>query len=118
MVTHKEIGSKLKEARLQANFTQDEVSSTLAMSRQKLLKVEKGEGPIDTVLLSQLASLYGYSLDYFLSDEHSPERETHLAFRTDLLTENDQSLVDWGKQILRHIHDLNEIESEANQHDG
>jgi len=108
MLTHSELGARLKNARESSGYTQNASAIELGISRQKLISVEKGSGPIDTILLTAMASLYGYSVDYLLS-ESSDQVDIKLAFRSGELEDDDQNTINWARKILINIRDLNEI---------
>lgn len=110
MTTHNKLGKKLKEARLNSGFTQEKVSEILNISRQKLGQVEKGQGPLDTIIMKKLADLYGYSMSYFF--ETAPIEKTEdvqLAFRSFSLEKEDQEIINWARKVLFNINDLDEI---------
>jgi transcriptional regulator with XRE-family HTH domain len=108
MLTHAQLGSRLKDARESSGYTQQTAADGLGISRQKLISVEKGAGPIDTILLASMAKLYGYSVEFFLTD-NSDDVEIKLAFRADDLTLDDQETINWARKVLINIRDLNEI---------
>lgn len=108
MLTHSELGARLKDARESSGYTQQTAADGLGISRQKIISLEKGSGPIDTILLTSMAKLYGYSIDYFLSDNND-DVEIKLAFRADDLTAADQDAINWARKVLINIRDLNEI---------
>jgi len=114
MLTHADVGLRLKEARSMSNLTQTEAAEKLGISRQKLVNIEKGIGPIDTILLKKMSDLYGYSMEYFLSTEIDDAIEIKLAFRTEDLDKDDQQIINWARKILFNIRDLDEIFEEVN----
>ncbi|MGD6845191.1 helix-turn-helix domain-containing protein [Bacillus infantis] len=110
MLTHAQLGVRLKEARDLSGYTQQEAADKLNISRQKLIAVEKGSGPIDTLLLTSMAKQYGFSVDYFLMDTDNDDNvEIKLAFRADELEERDQKTINWARKILINIRHLNQI---------
>lgn len=108
MLTHAELGVRLKQARESSGYTQQSAADSLAISRQKLISVEKGTGPIDTLLLTSMAKLYGFSVDYFLSEEDD-DVEIKLAFRASDLEDGDQETLNWARKVLINIKHINEI---------
>ncbi|KIL31287.1 MULTISPECIES: helix-turn-helix transcriptional regulator [Bacillus] len=113
MLTHAELGAKLKEARSISGLKQQEAAENLNIGRQKLISIEKGMGPIDTVLLKKMADLYGFALDHFF-EEDNEEFDVKLAFRAADLEEDDQQTINWSRKILVNIGILNEICEELN----
>lgn len=57
--------AKLKQARLDAGLTQQDVTDKLGKARTFMSKVELGERRIDVVELKTLAKLYGKALSHF-----------------------------------------------------
>ena len=58
---------KLREARLEAGFTQVEVAQKLARPQSFISKCESGERRLDVVELQEFARLYGKPLSYFVN---------------------------------------------------
>lgn len=109
MLTHEMLGARLKEARASSGYTQNEAAQHLGISRQKLINIEKGATPIDTLLLKKMADLYGYTLDYFFSGNED-EVDIKLAFRAvDDVDNEDQETINWARKIILNIKNLNEI---------
>jgi transcriptional regulator with XRE-family HTH domain len=57
----------LREARRQANLTQEQVARRLRRPQSFVSKCESGERPVDVVELTAFAKLYRKGLDYFLA---------------------------------------------------
>ena len=63
-----DFATKLKEARKAAGMTQEQLASTLSVSRQAVTKWESGKGLPDIENLRLIASALGVSIDYLLDD--------------------------------------------------
>lgn len=61
-------GEKLKSARLDAGYTQEELASRLAISRAAVAKWESDRGMPDVTNLKALAAALNVSIDYLLDD--------------------------------------------------
>lgn len=61
-----EIVEKMKQARLDANLTQVEVSKKLKRPQSYISKIEAGEQRVDILELKKFAELYKKDLGYFL----------------------------------------------------
>lgn len=110
MLTYEKLGEKLKEARKLSGLTQEQAAVECAISRSKLIEIEKGNGPIDTVLLDTMANAYGFSISYFLEDDpNTEEAEFEFAFRANELEVEDQETVNWARKVLFSIRDIDEI---------
>ncbi|MGX8686736.1 MAG: helix-turn-helix domain-containing protein [bacterium] len=61
-------GEKLRNARLEAGYTQEELASKLIISRAAVAKWESGRGMPDVNNLKVLAEVLSVSIDYLLDD--------------------------------------------------
>jgi transcriptional regulator with XRE-family HTH domain len=107
------IGEKLQSARKDAGFNQEDIARELGISRNKMINVEKGEGPLDVVLLSRIAHLYGCSIEHFIDDSSSENQDISFAYRASELGENQKDIPVWGKRVLNNLRDLQSICREA-----
>ena len=64
-------GEKLKPARLQAGYTQEELAAILTVSRAAIAKWESDRGMPDVTNLKALAEVLNISTDYLLDDGSS-----------------------------------------------
>ena len=62
------LGEKIREARLAAGLTQEELAAKLAVSRQAVTKWEADKGMPDVGNLKAMAGLLDVSVDYLLDD--------------------------------------------------
>lgn len=62
------LGEKIKKARIENGFTQEELAEKLMVSRQAITKWEKDRGMPDVGNLKILAELLNVSVDYLLDD--------------------------------------------------
>lgn len=61
-----EIGSKLKEARIKRELTQEQVAETIGVSRQTMSNWENNKSYPDIISVIKLSDIYEISLDYLL----------------------------------------------------
>lgn len=66
-----EIGSKLKEARMRTEFTQEQVSDAIGVSRQTISNWENEKSYPDIVSVIKMSDLYDVSLDYLLKGKET-----------------------------------------------
>lgn len=66
-----EIGSKLKEARMRTEYTQEQVSDAIGVSRQTISNWENEKSYPDIVSVIKLSELYDVSLDYLLKGKET-----------------------------------------------
>ncbi len=64
-----DIGGKIKNARIRANLTQEQVADVLNVSRQTISNWENGKTYPDIVSVVKMSDLYGISLDHLLKEE-------------------------------------------------
>lgn len=74
MVTRQSIGLKLRGARERLGWSQGDVAQKLGIPRPRLVFIEQGQRPVDSVLLWRFAELYGKRLVDFLSDDRQPKQ--------------------------------------------
>lgn len=93
-----EIGKKLKDARIKAKFTQEEIAEELNVSRQTISNWENEKSYPDIISVIELSNLYSISLDDLLKgDEKMIE---HLEESTNIVKSNQKLL---GAIILNII---------------
>ena len=85
-----EIGSKLKEARVQCTMTQEQVAEELQVSRQTISNWENEKSYPDILSVIKLSDLYKVSLDELLKGDIKMIR--HLAESTNVVTSNKKLL--------------------------
>ncbi len=64
-----EIGSKLRQARLNTSLTQEKVATIIHVSRQTISNWENEKSYPDILSIVQLSELYNVSLDVLLKDD-------------------------------------------------
>ncbi len=68
---NKVIAKNMQELRKMAGLTQADLAQQLNYSDKAVSKWERGESMPDVAILKQLADLYGVTVDYLLTEEHS-----------------------------------------------
>jgi len=71
VVTLMDIGFKIKNARITANLTQEQVAQALGVSRQTVSNWENEKTYPDILSVVKMSDLYGISLDHLLKGEQS-----------------------------------------------
>lgn len=64
-----EIGNKLKTARNEANFTQEEIAEKLGVSRQTISNWENSKSYPDIISVIKLSDIYSITLDALLKED-------------------------------------------------
>ncbi|MFA6593884.1 MAG: helix-turn-helix transcriptional regulator [Candidatus Buchananbacteria bacterium] len=63
---YQRITERLKQARVDADFTQEEVAKRIKKPQSYVSKIEAGEQRIDIIELKVFAKLYKKEVDYFI----------------------------------------------------
>lgn len=103
------IGSRLAKARNSLGLSQDQVAEALGVKRPLISYWESGHRTIDSVNLSKLAALYGYSIHHFLAGPEAEFPEVNLGFRAKELSKNDLLTIGWAKRLVANLADLKEV---------
>jgi transcriptional regulator with XRE-family HTH domain len=64
-----QLARRLREAREYVGLSQEEVAFALSISRPAVGNIESGIRKVDAFELNKLSSLYGRTIEYFLSGE-------------------------------------------------
>ena len=74
-----EIGSKIRNARNEAGYTQERAAEALGVSRQTISNWENGRSYPDIVSVIRMSGLYSVSLDHLLKEEETM-KDTYTAY--------------------------------------
>ena len=77
------MGTNIKQLRLQNNLTQDQVAEKLGVSYQAVSKWENNTNTPDITLLPQIANLFDISIDALFSDDLTACSELHPFMKED-----------------------------------
>lgn len=109
-LTYELIGQRLKAAREQLGLKQNQVGEYLNVKREIISYYETGARPIDTITLSKLSNLYGYSLSYFLGTEDNAKNQmVAAAFRAQDLSPDDLKTIGWVKRFTLNLSSINKM---------
>ncbi len=75
-----DIGGKIKNARINAGLTQEQVAEFLSVSRQTISNWENGKTYPDIVSVVKLSDLYDISLDHLLKEEKPMSKSDYLNY--------------------------------------
>jgi len=91
--TAEQVGAIIKELRIKANMTQEQLASKILVSSQAVSKWEKGECYPDIQQLGSLCDFFAVSLDYILNG--SPIiKKTKTSYRVYEIVENESSRIE------------------------
>jgi Zn-dependent peptidase ImmA (M78 family)/transcriptional regulator with XRE-family HTH domain len=95
------LASRLKEARVAAGLTQEQVGQELALPRTAIVQVEAGNRAVSTLELAQLARLYGRSIAGFFADAPFADEDVLVAlFRAAQVETQD---LYWQTEVARDL---------------
>ena len=99
------LGERIKEARLNAGLTQQELGELIGVRKQTITGYEKGEREPDAIKLNKIAQVLGVSGDYLLNlgDEaygNNDSRE-HYSLEALKFARDFDQLTDEGKRLAR-----------------
>ncbi len=106
---YKKIGQKLQEARKKAGLTQEQVADFLGINKILISYYENGTREISIATLQSLANLYGYTLNYFLSDDETNEPAASFSFRADELEKEDLEVIAMANEFLINLEEMKQM---------
>lgn len=74
-----EIGSKIKNARIEAGYTQERAAEDLSVSRQTISNWENEKSSPDIISVIKMSDLYSVSLDHLLKEEKEM-KDSYMAY--------------------------------------
>lgn len=75
-----EIGAKIKNARMEANLTQEQIAEALGVSRQTISNWETGKTYPDIVSVIKMSDLYDVSLDLLLKGKEEVSMSKYFGY--------------------------------------
>lgn len=95
------LAARLKDARIAASFTQEQVAQQLELPRTAIVQIEAGNRAVSTLELAKLAQLYGRSIAGFFSEAPSSEEDVLVAlFRAAQVEGQD---LPWQTEVARYL---------------
>lgn len=95
------LASRLKEARIAARFTQEQVAKALDLPRTAMVQSESGKRAVSTLELAKLAQVYGRPIASFFAEASAPEEDVLVAlFRAAQVEGQDMP---WQSEVSRYL---------------
>lgn len=96
------LASRLKNARIAANLTQEQVAKSLELPRTAIVQLEAGNRAVSTLELAKLAALFGRPIASFFGETPAGDEEDVLVslFRAAELVQQD---VPWQTEVSRYL---------------
>lgn len=95
------LASRLKDARISASFTQEQVAKALDLPRTAIVQSESGNRAVSTLELAKLAQLYGRPIASFFTEASAPEEDVLVAlFRAAQAEGQDMP---WQSEVSRYL---------------
>ena len=95
------ISRKIKEARILANLSQEDLAEKLKLDRQGISRMESGQRKIDVSELKTIADITGQSLSFFYGEEGN-----HKNYRRIVVGEGVRDLSDLSEDDLKLVDEL------------
>jgi len=103
------LGEKLQQARKTVGLTQAQVESIIGINKAQLSYYETGKREVSITMLEKLASLYGFTLEYFMNNKMSTTQDFQIAFRAEELAIEDIETVNWAKTFLNNLCEMKSL---------
>ena len=102
------IGLRLKDARERMGFTQGKVTYLIGVEGSKIGCYETAHCEISLGKLERLATLYGYSVDYFLKTDGVDAGEVAISWANDL-SDEELEIVVWARGLVSDMAVLDDV---------
>ena len=89
-------------------FTQDQVARLIGVKRWEMSCYEAGDREISLGKLERLATLYGYSVDYFLKTDGVDAGEIAISWANDL-SDEELEIVVWARGLVSDMAALDDV---------
>lgn len=101
------IGIVLKKERENLGLSQAEVSKGTKINRAVISLYENNEREISLSNLKVLAIFYGKSISYFFNK--NKEEDLTVAYRAKNLSESDQKKMEWAKNFVVNLYEMQKL---------
>jgi transcriptional regulator with XRE-family HTH domain len=109
MLNYEKIAKRLKEARLDMNYSQQEVADLIGKKRSQISYYETGARKINLSLLNKFSNLYGKSIEYFIG-ERTEEEQLEIAHRSTDIKQDDLDKIEWAKNFVNNLYELKNMQ--------
>ncbi|MEF9922563.1 MAG: helix-turn-helix transcriptional regulator [Oscillospiraceae bacterium] len=108
MLNMRQIGTRIKKMREQANLTQTHIAEFLAVDQSLISKYEKGERAIGTDVLDKLATLFCCPITALVEDSKTVP-SINIAFRTSAISGEDLAIMSQINKIALNQDQMDEL---------
>ncbi|PUU86536.1 MAG: helix-turn-helix domain-containing protein [Halanaerobium sp.] len=109
MINYEKIAKRLKRARLDMNYSQQEVADLIGKKRSQISYYETGARKINLSLLNKFSNLYGKSIEYFIG-ERKEEEQLEIAHRSTDIKQEDLEKIEWAKNFVNNLYELKNMQ--------
>lgn len=106
------IMEKLKELRINSNYTQKQLADFLDIDQTTLSKIESGERSISMAKAERLALLYGYDINS-IKNQNQLSSPVKIAFRASEVSKDDLNAIAEINKIVFNMKLINEIKNKG-----
>ena len=103
------LGEKLKKARTEIKYSQNQVADYLGIQREQISYYETGAREITLSLLSKISDFYGKNVNYFFNLEEKEETLLNIAYRAVELVKEDKEKIEFAKKFVINLFELEKI---------
>lgn len=108
MLNYDQIAKRLKEARLEMNYSQQQVADFIGKKRSQISYYETGARKINLSLLNKFSNLYGKSIEYFIG-ERDEENKLEIAHRSTDISNDGLEKIEWAKNFVNNLYELKSL---------
>lgn len=100
-----QIAKRLKKARLEMNYSQQQVADFIGKKRSDISYYETEAKEINLSLLNKFSKLYGKSIDYFIG-ERNEEKKLEITHHSKDISNEDLEKINWAKNFINNLYEL------------
>lgn len=108
MLNYEQIAKRLKEARLEMNYSQQQVADFIGKKRSQISYYETGARKINLSLLNKFSNLYGKSIEYFIGGRDE-EKKLEIAHRSTDISIDGLEKIEWAKNFVNNLYELKNL---------
>jgi transcriptional regulator with XRE-family HTH domain len=105
MLDYEKIAKRLKIARQEMNYSQQQVADFIGIKRSEISYYETEAQDINLSLLNKFSKLYGKSIDFFIG-ERNEEKKLQITPHSKDISNEDLEKINWTKNFVNNLYEL------------
>jgi len=97
------LASRLKDARIRAGLTQEQVAKALELPRTAVVQLEAGNRSVSTLELAKLAKLFGRPIASFFESAQPPDEEEDVLVALFRAAQVEDQDMPWQSEVSRYL---------------